>query len=112
VERVTRGDAPTETQDPVELAHHGQTRRRVGDLGASHLVEQRPEAAHRQDFKLSNDPQFEEKFWDVIGLYLDPPDKAPVLCCDEKSQCQAPERTQLGLPLAPKRPRTRSSTSR
>lgn len=37
-------------------------------------------------FKLSNDPQFEEKFWEVIGLYLAPPDKALVLCCDEKSQ--------------------------
>jgi transposase len=57
-------------------------------------------------FKLSNDPKFEEKFWDVIGLYLDPPAKALVLCCDEKSPCQALERTQLGLPLAPKRPRT------
>lgn len=57
-------------------------------------------------FKLSNDPKFEEKFWDVIGLYLDPPAKALVLCCDEKSQCQALERTQLSLPLAPKRPRT------
>src|SRR6266478_2321473 len=42
-------------------------------------------------FKLSNDKQFEEKFWDVIGLYLDPPEKALVLCCDEKSQCQALE---------------------
>src|SRR6266566_3663823 len=60
----------------------------------------------RRTFKISNDPQFEEKFWDVIGLYLDPPAKALVLCCDEKSQCQALERTQLGLPLAPKRPRT------
>src|SRR5437868_6204008 len=49
-------------------------------------------------FKISNDPQFEEKFWDVIGLYLNPPDKALVLCCDEKSQCQALERTQPGLP--------------
>ena len=57
-------------------------------------------------FKLSNDPKFEEKFWDVIGLYLDPPAHALVLCCDEKSQCQALERTQLGLPLAPRRPRT------
>jgi len=62
---------------------------------------------HRvKTFKLSNDPKFEEKFWDVIGLYLDPPAKALVLCCDEKSQCQALERTQLGLPLAPKRTRT------
>jgi transposase len=62
---------------------------------------------HRvKTFKLSNDPRFEEKFWDIIGLYLNPPDQALVLCCDEKSQCQALERTQLGLPLAPKRPRT------
>jgi transposase len=50
-------------------------------------------------FKLSNDQRFEEKFWDVIGLYLAPPDRALVLCCDEKSQCQALERTQPGLPL-------------
>jgi hypothetical protein len=50
-------------------------------------------------FKLSRDPQFEPKFWDVIGLYLNPPNKALVLCCDEKSQCQALERTQPGLPL-------------
>jgi transposase len=49
--------------------------------------------------KLSKDPQFEARFWDVIGLYLDPPDKALVLCCDEKSRCQALERTQPGLPL-------------
>ena len=52
-----------------------------------------------ETFKLSNDPEFEAKFWDVIGLYLDPPEKALVLCCDEKSQCQALERTQPGLPL-------------
>lgn len=50
-------------------------------------------------FKLSNDKHFEDKFWDVIGLYLNPPDKALVLCCDEKSQCQALERTQPCLPL-------------
>lgn len=52
-----------------------------------------------RSFKLSNDAHFEEKFWDVIGLYLNPPEKALVLCCDEKSQCQALERTQPGLPL-------------
>lgn len=50
-------------------------------------------------FKLSSDAQFEDKFWDLIGLYLNPPEKALVLCCDEKSQCQALERTQPGLPL-------------
>jgi len=55
---------------------------------------------HRtRTFKLSNDAQFETKFWDIIGLYLDPPVRAVVLCCDEKSQCQALERTQPGLPL-------------
>jgi len=53
----------------------------------------------RRTFKISNDPHFEQKFWDVIGLYLNPPDKALVLCCDQKSQCQALERTQPGLPL-------------
>lgn len=64
---------------------------------------------HRtKTFKLSNDPRFEEKFWDVIGLYLNPPDKALVLCCDEKSQCQALERTQPGLPLGIGHIRTRT----
>jgi hypothetical protein len=53
----------------------------------------------RAPYKLSSDKRFEEKFWDVIGLYLNPPEKALVLCCDEKSQCQALERTQPGLPL-------------
>ena len=50
-------------------------------------------------FKLSNDQQFEQKFWDIVGLYLSPPQQAVVLCCDEKSQCQALERSQPGLPL-------------
>lgn len=59
-------------------------------------------------FKLSNDPRFVEKFWDVIGLYLNPPDRALVLCCDEKSQCQALERTQPGLPLGIGHVRTRT----
>jgi hypothetical protein len=62
---------------------------------------------HRlKTFKLSNDPELETRFWDVIGLYLDPLDQALVLCCDEKSQCQTLERTQLGWPLAAKRPAT------
>lgn len=59
-------------------------------------------------FKLSTDPQFEEKFWDVIGLYLDPPERALVLCCDEKSQCQALERSQPCLPLGLGEIRTRT----
>ena len=45
----------------------------------------------RRTFKVSRDPLFEAKFWDVSDLYLDPPHKALVLCCDEKSQCQALE---------------------
>jgi transcriptional regulator with XRE-family HTH domain len=59
-------------------------------------------------FKLSNDKQFEQKFWDVIGLYLNPPDRALVLCCDEKSQCQALERTQPSLPLKGGHPCTKT----
>jgi len=59
-------------------------------------------------FKLSSDPDFVAKFWDVIGLYLHPPAKALVLCCDEKSQCQALERTQPGLPLKTGHIRTRT----
>ena len=64
---------------------------------------------HRtRTFKISNDPLFEPKFWDIIGLYLEPPHKALVLCCDEKSQCQALERTQPGLPLGIGHIRTRT----
>jgi transposase len=59
-------------------------------------------------FKLSNDKDFEAKFWDVIGLYLNPPARALVLCCDEKSQVQALERTQPGLPLGIGHIRTRT----
>src|ERR1700691_3928604 len=55
---------------------------------------------HRsKTFKLSRDPRFLEKLTDVIGLYLNPPDKAIVLCVDEKSQIQPLQRTQPGLPL-------------
>ncbi len=50
-------------------------------------------------FKVSNDPRFAEKLEDVIGLYLNAPEHAIVLCCDEKSQVQALDRTQPGLPL-------------
>ena len=55
---------------------------------------------HRtRTFKVSNDPQFVEKLVDVVGLYLNPPEHALVLSCDEKSQIQALDRTQPGLPL-------------
>ena len=62
---------------------------------------------HRIDtFKVSNDPQFEEKVADVVGLYMRPPDKAMVLCVDEKSQIQALDRTQPGLPMKKGRAQT------
>ena len=56
---------------------------------------------HRVDtFKISNDPRFTEKLIDVVGLYLNPPEKAIVLCMDEKSSVQALDRTQASLPLS------------
>ncbi len=59
---------------------------------------------HRvETFKLSGDPRFEEKLVDVVGLYLNPPEKAVVLCMDEKSQIQALDRTQPSLPIKPGR---------
>jgi transposase len=64
---------------------------------------------HRQEtFKLSTDPMFVEKVRDIVGLYLDPPLKAMVLCVDEKSQIQALDRTQPILPLAPGVPERRT----
>ena len=52
-----------------------------------------------ESFKISNDPRFAEKLEAIVGLYLNPPEHALVLCCDEKSQIQALDRTQPGLPL-------------
>lgn len=54
-------------------------------------------------FKVSTDPRFEDKLVDVVGLYLNPPDKAVVLCMDEKTQVQALDRTQPSLPMKPGR---------
>ena len=59
-------------------------------------------------FKLSRDAKFLEKLTDVVGLYMNPPDKALVLCVDEKSQIQALDRTQPGLPLTFGKPATRT----
>ena len=61
-----------------------------------------------KNFKLSNDPHFVEKVRDVVGLYLNPPDKALVLCVDEKSQIQALDRTQPSLPMNYGMPETRT----
>src|SRR5499426_3687670 len=64
---------------------------------------------HRSEtFKLSKDPLFIDKVRDIVGLYLDPPDKALVLCVDEKSQIQALNRSEPILPLAPGLPERRT----
>src|SRR5467141_998356 len=64
---------------------------------------------HRvEKFKLSNDPKFEEKVRDIVGLYLNQPDRALVLCVDEKSQIQALDRTQPILPMMPGVPERRT----
>jgi transposase len=73
----------------------GVSKATVNRIWRSHQIK-----PHRtKGFKLSRDPQFLEKLTDVVGLYLNPPDKAVVLCVDEKSQIQALDRTQPGLPL-------------
>ena len=64
---------------------------------------------HRsEDFKLSNDPLFVEKVYDIVGLYLDPPEAAVVLCVDEKSQIQALARSQPAFPMMPGMPEKRT----
>jgi transposase len=86
-------------------ATHWSTRTLAKAHGLSHMTVQRIWKQHGlqphrvETFKLSRDPQFVEKLRDIVGLYLDPPDKALVLSVDEKSQIQALERTQPGLPL-------------
>ena len=111
--RGRRETIPLETVEQVitQVGQERQGRRRwstrtmAAEVGVSAASVQRIWHRHalkphlKRTFKLSNDKQFEEKFWDVIGLYLAPPEKALILCCDEKSQCQALERTQPGLPL-------------
>jgi transposase len=95
----------TEVVQPPKHRKRWSCRSMARHVGLSKATVQRLWVAndlkpHRtRTFKLSKDPEFEAKFWDVIGLYLDPPTQAVVLCCDEKSQCQALERTQPGLPL-------------
>jgi len=71
------------------------------------ILEAHQLAPHRiRTFKLSNDPKFAEKLKDIVGLYVDPPAHAVVLSVDEKSQIQALDRTQPGLPMKPGRART------
>lgn len=64
-----------------------------------------------EGFKLSKDPQFVEKVRDIVGLCMNPPDRAIMLCIDEKSQVQALNRTQPILPLGPGVPRNGNRTT-
>ena len=84
---------------------HWSIRKMAAATGLSYTSIQRIWKAHElkphrvKTFKLSNDKRFVEKVQDIVGLYLDPPDKALVFSVDEKSQIQALDRTQPGLPL-------------
>jgi transposase len=93
------------TQTTPEAATHWSTRTMGAALGVSASTVMRHWQAHGlkphivRGFKVSRDPQFIEKLEDIVGLYMSPPEHALVLCCDEKSQVQALDRTQPGLPL-------------
>jgi len=93
------------TQKKPANATHWSTRTLALELGTSHAMVSRVWRANGlkphlvKTFKLSNDKRFVEKLTDVVGLYLSPPEHALVLSCDEKSQIQALDRTQPGLPL-------------
>src|SRR5680860_1204381 len=112
-----RGRKPTIPQATIDAIVHdtkhttppGQTHWSCRTMAARHGVS--PATVQRiwsarglkphlvRTFKLSNDPDFEAKLVDVVGLYLDPPERAAVLCVDEKSQIQALDRTQPSLPM-------------
>ena len=88
---------------------HWSTRSLAKELGVSHSTVHRVWSElglkpHRVDtFKVSNDPAFDEKVIDIVGLYLNPPEQAVVLAMDEKSSVQALDRTQASLPMVPGR---------
>jgi hypothetical protein len=83
----------------LEYANHGPSGGRQRSFGTTQLEKTRIEAHLLRPFKLSNDPLFAEKVEDIVGPYLNPPEHALVLSVDEKSQVQALDRTQPGLPL-------------
>jgi len=93
------------TQEKPSAATHWSTRTMAAAVGVSEATVRRIWHAHglkphlEKTFKVSNDPQFAEKLEAIVGLYLNPPEHALVLCVDEKSQIQALDRTQPGLPL-------------
>ena len=107
-ETVERVVALTQSEAPAEATHW--TSAKMADaVGISASSVQRIWRAHGlqphkvKRFKLSNDPRFVEKLRDIVGLYVDPPAHAVILSVDEKSQIQALDRTQPGLPMKPGR---------
>jgi transposase len=102
LERTPRGATHWSTRSLAKKV--GMTQTAVSRIWRSFALQ-----PHRYEtFKLSNDPLFIEKVRDIVGLYLSPPDKALVLCVDEKSQIQALDRTQPLLPMRPGQPERRS----
>lgn len=97
------------TRETPNAATHWSLRTMAQAVGVSRSTVQRVWRLHGlkphriKAFKVSNDPHFEEKLVDVVGLYLNPPEHAIVLSCDEKSQIQALDRTQKSLPIYPGR---------
>ena len=93
------------TQTKPIAATHWSTRTMAAQLGVSAASVSRHWRANGlkphivRGFKVSRDPRFVEKLEDIVGLYMSPPEHALVLCCDEKSQVQALDRTQPGLPM-------------
>ncbi len=103
--KLTRLIIKKTTKETPPNATHWSTRSLAKTLGTSQSMVHRVWKANglkphlSRTFKVSNDPHFVEKLIDVVGLYLNPPEHALVLCADEKSQIQALDRTQPGLPL-------------
>jgi transposase len=97
------------TQEKPPNATHWSTRTMAQAVGVSEKTVRRIWHKHglkphlMESFKVSKDPHFAEKLEAIVGLYVHPPEHALVLCCDEKSQIQALDRTQPGLPLKPGR---------
>jgi transposase len=100
------------TQSTPEAATHWSTRKMAAVLEVSPSTVMRHWQANGlkphlvRGFKVSRDPKFVEKLEDIVGLYMSPPEHAVVLCCDEKSQVQALDRTQPGLPMKKGRAQT------
>ena len=100
------------TQTKPKAATHWSTRKMAAELGVSASTVMRHWQANGlkphivRGFKVSRDPKFVEKLEDIVGLYMSPPEHALVLCCDEKSQIQALDRTQPGLSLKKGRAQT------